>query len=544
MGVNPDRFLRDPESRAALYDDADGLCQQCGRPLPDDWHADHVIPWAVTQSTDVFDMQALCPSCNRRKGDTVSMVNPPWFAIDEEKFREGQRGAYNVIVERVVAGERYTAIVLTTRYGKTDVARMTTLRLWRDGLTRNGLIIAPRTALVEQALDDDKVATCFSRYGIPLEVQQRISTNPMDRPPRPSRLKGCVLSSMSMQMAQQRGNLNILERWIALSCDAGLPPMVFMDEAHMESEENTWGRVPERLVKAGAHVVLMTATPIRADKQPIPGFPYEEVGRDTTSDGRVRAFYEVQPHWRTSLQDALAEPDPPVCQVTYQPFGITGTMEDTATGENALGNLRQLPYGDLRQELRRAIRSEPVIRTGIQYFLRELQIRRSDPRQRNTTGIIFLDSRDSILDAGEDDQIKTVKKVLKELAPALVVAVAVSEEKESVEILSRFAVGAVHGETAIDLLLVKQMASIGLDVDHLKVGLDLSNIRSYSGLFQQMMRIATRWDDPDYPDKPVLTAVYIAPDEPFIEEIIERIRKDEGDYCHTGPSPARWLRPD
>ena len=183
----------------------------------------------------------------------MQIVNPPWFQIDEEKFREGQRRAYDVIVERVVAREKYTAIVLTTRYGKTDLARMTTLRLWRDGLTRNGLIIAPRTMLVEQALDYAKVATCFSRYGIPLEVQQRISTNPMDRPPRPSRLKGCVLSSMSMQMAQQQKNLNILERWIALSCEAGLPPIVFMDEAHMESEENTWGQVPERLVKAGAH---------------------------------------------------------------------------------------------------------------------------------------------------------------------------------------------------------------------------------------------------------------------------------------------------
>ena len=527
MAREQGRFLRDPSLRESLYYDADGKCQQCGEELTDNWHADHVVPWSANPRTNVFEMQALCPGCNQRKG-AVLMDGPPKFPINEGNFREGQRGAYNVIVERFTAHEPYSAIVLTTRYGKTDVARMTTLRLWRDGQTRNGLIIVPSRVLVAQSLDATKVEACLSRYGVPPEI--KVSTNPMDRPPRLSRLKTALLSSMTIQMAQN--HFKILQLWIDSAKQAGFPPLVFMDEAHMESEENTWGRVPGRLAEAGAHVVLMTATPIRADKQSIPGFPYEEVGRETDRYGRAKTFYEVKPHWRTSLQDALAEPNPPICQVTYQPFGITGTLEDTATGAKTQGNLRQLPDEDVRQELRRAIRAEGIVRKGCEYFLRELQNRRRDPRQKDTTGIIFVDSRDSVLDVDDDDQIKTVMKVLRSLEPRLGVKVAVSDDPNSAEVLDQFAAG----ET--DVLIVKQMASVGLDVDHLKVALDLSNIRSYAALFQRMMRIATRWDDPGYPDQPVLTATYIAPDDPIIERRMKQIREEEGEITIvTEPPP-------
>ncbi len=88
----------------------------------------------------------------------------------------------------------------------------------------------------------------------------------------------------------------------------------------------------------------------------------------------------------------------------------------------------------------------------------------------------------------------------------------------------------------IDILVVKQMASVGLDVDRLKVALDLSNTRTFSAVFQRMMRVGTKWEHPDYPDNPVQTAVYIGPDEPLLEQVIEDIRKEEGPVP-IAPSP-------
>jgi len=62
------RCLTSKKLRAALWIAADGKCQMCGIDLPDDWHADHIIPFAITRKTNVHEMQALCPECNIRKG--------------------------------------------------------------------------------------------------------------------------------------------------------------------------------------------------------------------------------------------------------------------------------------------------------------------------------------------------------------------------------------------------------------------------------------------------------------------------------------------
>lgn len=57
------------KERALLWYEANGKCQECGEPLPEIWHADHIIPFIVSQDTNIHEMQALCPKCNLKKGD-------------------------------------------------------------------------------------------------------------------------------------------------------------------------------------------------------------------------------------------------------------------------------------------------------------------------------------------------------------------------------------------------------------------------------------------------------------------------------------------
>ena len=66
------RSLRSKKLRAALWIHANGKCQICGCDLGEDWHADHIVPWCVTKRTNVHEMQALCPSCNLKKGSTMN----------------------------------------------------------------------------------------------------------------------------------------------------------------------------------------------------------------------------------------------------------------------------------------------------------------------------------------------------------------------------------------------------------------------------------------------------------------------------------------
>ena len=103
-------FLRDHDLRKALYYDAGGKCQNCGDPLGDDWHADHVVPWSVSRRTNAFEMQALCPKCNYRKG--AKMAEIPYFDIDRTKLREGQLGAINTIAARRRSNHGFTSVVL------------------------------------------------------------------------------------------------------------------------------------------------------------------------------------------------------------------------------------------------------------------------------------------------------------------------------------------------------------------------------------------------------------------------------------------------
>lgn len=62
------RFLTSKSLRALIYVAADGRCKICGVQLPSGWHADHKIPFKETKTTNVHDMQALCPACNLKKG--------------------------------------------------------------------------------------------------------------------------------------------------------------------------------------------------------------------------------------------------------------------------------------------------------------------------------------------------------------------------------------------------------------------------------------------------------------------------------------------
>ncbi len=62
------RCLTSKRQRALLYYAQDGLCAECEEPLPENWHADHIIPYSKTGRTNVHEMQALCPRCNLEKG--------------------------------------------------------------------------------------------------------------------------------------------------------------------------------------------------------------------------------------------------------------------------------------------------------------------------------------------------------------------------------------------------------------------------------------------------------------------------------------------
>ena len=513
------RFLRDPGLRAALYSKADGKCESCGKPLDRDWTADHVIPWVFSRRTNVFEMAALCPACNVAKGATMPDQLAD-FTVDTSKFRIGQREAFETTIGRVRADERYTAIVLPTRYGKTDFMRVTGLELNRLGLTSSTMIVTPGKFLREQALRDSDLEKMLKLYGMNVSIRKY----EVIRAPNIDLLVKADLIAATTSMAKSQ--VDVFQHWIALMCAKfKKPPMVFFDEAHMSSVGNQWGQTMQAFAEAGAFICLGTATPYRTDEENIPGFQLEraETLHQTTSAGgriyeREVERYQLKAHHVTTFRDAWDEGGT-LCKIA-QHF-VPVRLSDVDEAEYGYTWLSDLSIADSDRILGRVVRHPIVVRDTCAVLADELtRFRRLAPA---TAGIVFVgnDAYSESDDLEADGHARRVREALATHGLKAIIATS-SETSQGTEAIEEFRATRQH-----DVLIVKQMASRGIDIPKLKVALDLSPARAAQNAFvQRSMRIATRWQ---FEGAKVLgNATYIAPHDVRIADLFDRLISDQG----------------
>ena len=481
----------------------------------------------------MFEMQALCPACNTKKGAKMPDIQGG-SEINLDALRIGQRGAVTTIVDRVRAGESYTAIVLPTRYGKTDVMRVAGVMLHGSFVSRS-LILVPNRFLATQCLHGDKWMEAIQRYNLPIGPGG-IPVFDADQAPRfPFPPQNAAFIAMTTQMASQQ--VEFLTHWVEYEKRKyGVPPLIFVDESHTGAEDNTWGTCVQKLAEAGAYIVLLTATPYRSDGQPIPGFEMELVavkpvklrrqGISSVDIYEGKEYeYRLVPHYSVTFKDAWAAESPPLlCKITRRPFDIALDRIDSETfevkGERDLSFLAS-PY-HVRRVLTNELRKSPVIRKACEVLVQELRPRREVAPE--TAAIIFVgnDRRDDTID---NQHALQVQSELRQIAPYLTTFIATSTDPQAAHTIKQFCNG--QG----DVLIVKQMAGVGLDVDRLKVCLDLSNIRTQTSFIQRLTRICTIWDRSKRTGKPwdvVRAATYITPDDILGEALFNRFVRDEG----------------
>lgn len=521
------RRLTSKKDRALLWFVTDGKCPNCGEPLPDEWHADHISPYKVTKQTNVHEMQALCPRCNLEKGDKM-LTNH----ISKEKFRDGQKGAFDTIVARIRAGMFYTTIVLPARYGKSNVIRTTSIYLYREGLISTSLALSPNAILRDQLVDDKKFKECLDLYDI----------NPANLLKRPVTEKdhlyninanGEMFISLTMQLANQ--NEATLCLWIRkVIRDTGLPPVVYIDEGHMGGEDLSWGKTVQAFAQAGARIVLLTATPIRSDGRPIPGFiihptiiePVRVYKRrkaynaEKQEDYQLIDIYEgvkqkisLEAHHETTFRQAWDEAV--ICKVSRKSFEVDLSKLDSGTYANIL--LSELSASEARKVLGRVVRDRQVIKSGARSLVEWLNIqRRISPK---CAAIVFC-GNDKETDQEINQHAKMIRQYINRYDSSLDVIIATSSSGNDDSAATDLIKGFAKYDKG-DVLIVKQMASLGLDVPRLKVALDLSPVRSVAAFIQRMMRIATRYGS-------VAHGIYIAPEECLGLALFEHLVTNEG----------------
>lgn len=233
-----------PSQRAALYLAAGGRCSACGTALEPGWHADHVRPFSRGGETDVTNGQALCPTCNWRKGNSV------------DELRDWQRRAIDLYEGK---RSRDFLVSATPGAGKTRFALALISRVLGQGYAERVAVVVPTDALREQWA---KVA---GEHGISLQVVG--APEDYDK----AGYQGCVVTYQ--QLARGAG-ADLLRRATAR------PTIAILDEIHHAGHNRSWG---DGLVEALEHAmsrVALTGTPWRKEAdQPIPFVRYDAGGK-------------------------------------------------------------------------------------------------------------------------------------------------------------------------------------------------------------------------------------------------------------------------
>ena len=247
------------QEKRALYIAAQGRCQLCGEPLPADWHGDHVKPWSLGGDTDVFNGQALCPTCNRKKG--ANML----------RWRNWQTDCFDDWVKK---DQRDYLIAATPGSGKSAMALRIAKKAKDDGQIERIVVIVPTEFLKYQWKDK------AHDFGIELDPENRAGLETAD-------YHGMITTYQAVAVGQ-----SLLQR-----TGTRRKTFVIFDEIH-HAGDGAWGQKLKEAFEYAEYRLSLSGTPFRSDSAYIPFISYEQ-----ETDGIMRS----SPDFYYGYGDALAD---------------------------------------------------------------------------------------------------------------------------------------------------------------------------------------------------------------------------------------------
>lgn len=238
--------------------------------LPEDWHADHIAPWHLTQRTNVHEMQALCPACNLKKGGAILMPTPG------AAYRSFQAEAFTLT--GLILGGRFPHkdifFDVTTGGGKGSLPLIFS-RLVPHFADQIAWIV-PRASLATQGelvfIDEEKEAF---RHLIGITHEIRKSTNDYN----PARGTAGFVTTYQALAADTAGitHAALLSKRTILILDE--PHHIKDNLKNPDDPELKWKRAVQPLIDAAVLRIYMSGTFARGDDAPIAFLPYVAEGR-------------------------------------------------------------------------------------------------------------------------------------------------------------------------------------------------------------------------------------------------------------------------
>lgn len=243
LGRPHDRRRFNATEHVALFLTADGNCTQCGTALEPGWHADHITPYAAGGKTDIANGQALCPTCNLKKGTTVAKGPRIWQQRATEAFYANTRKDFLVSA--------------TPGAGKTRYALDLANQLLGQGLVDRIVVVVPTDALRRQWAD---AAAARGLQLMPVSEDADYSK---------TGYMGCVVSYQQLLGDGAKAVRNVTRR----------ATLAILDEVHHAGDNRSWGESLQNAVESATYRLSLTGTPWRRDSQsPIPFVEYDANG--------------------------------------------------------------------------------------------------------------------------------------------------------------------------------------------------------------------------------------------------------------------------
>lgn len=234
--------------RIALYMQALGKCRRCGADLQAGWHGDHIQPWSRGGSTDVLNGQALCPTCNHKKGALMPGVQP-WPA--ERALRDWQQEALETYMS---ANKQDFLMVATPGAGKTIAALAIAHALLRRGSVDQVVVVCPSDNLRTQW------AAVADSFGVHLSPAWEPDTGYVT-----ADFCGCVVTYQQVGRGPYHYRLLCQRR-----------TLVILDEIHHAADQRAWGEAIRTAFLPAVYRLGISGTPFRSDNNPIPFVEYRD----------------------------------------------------------------------------------------------------------------------------------------------------------------------------------------------------------------------------------------------------------------------------
>lgn len=230
--------------RKALYNSSEGRCQSCGKSLPENWHADHIIPFSKGGETHLANGQALCPSCNISKSNSMKVKRKTF------EPRKWQRACFYDYISRQ---KEVYSIGAVPGAGKSKTAAMICSHLLEEEIVDFFFVISPQENKKPEWRED-----FLTYFGIPIQLDYSSDTKIKKK-----MFRGAVMTYAGLNESTAKE--------INKFCKNHRVAVVFDEIHHLsESGHSAWGTYAQLAFSNAERVISLSGTFWREDNMKIP----------------------------------------------------------------------------------------------------------------------------------------------------------------------------------------------------------------------------------------------------------------------------------